>query len=62
MELGEVPAEPTVRAWVRKPHLSDVPGRTGEELFRYLPEPAQQVLDEPVEQRGEVQRVRAARW
>ncbi len=43
MELGEVPSESTVLAWVREPHVSDVQSRTGEELLRCLPEPAQQV-------------------
>ena len=43
MELGEVPAEPAVRARIRKPHVSDVSSRTGEELLRCLPEPPQQV-------------------
>ena len=43
MELGEVPAEPAVWAWVREPHVSDVQSRAGEELLRCLPKPAQQV-------------------
>src|SRR5215469_3819090 len=43
MELGEVPAEPTVRTRVRQPHVPNVQSRTGEELLRCLPEPAQQV-------------------
>jgi hypothetical protein len=43
MELREVPAEPAVRARVWEPHVCDVQSWTGEELFRCLPEPAQQV-------------------